>query len=148
MFTYDALLNDDISRVRFLLQDTSNTAAKPALLDDGEIAWAVREELNIYYAAAICAETLAVRSRGVSSKSVGGLSIAYGNAAVSWSTVADRLRARGDLLVAEGTASAAYAIPSAGGIYDSDRESYRLNLSLIKGKIWDGIFEDVGTSNA
>lgn len=127
-FTYDPRLDTNRDIVRFLVQDTVKASAR---LDNGEIDWALSTEANVYMAAALCADTLAMRLRGVKSKSVGGLSISYG--AEDYAKLAENLRMKG---------RSGYAVPTAGGIYVDDREALREDSSLIQPKVSDGVLGD------
>jgi hypothetical protein len=131
-FSYDPALGSDTDRVRFLLQDTTNTTARPNLLDNGEILWALATEANVYLAAALCAEALATRFRGLTAKSVGSLSLTYDQAAKTWGAIADRLRARG----------ATHQILSAGGIYTADRDAIWEDADLIRPDVFSRIHQD------
>jgi len=129
-FTYSAVLNTNLSIVRFLLQDTTNTATRPNLLDDGEITWALSTEANVYMAAAICAEVLASRPRGLNSKSVGALSLSWGPE--TWKAVAMQLRLRGST----------HQVPTAGGITESDREAIWANNDLLRPSFYSRLHQD------
>ena len=118
-FTYDAALTSSKDRVRFLLQDTTNTTAAPAQLDDGEILWALSTEANIYMAAALCADTMMTRARGLSSKTVGSLSLSWGS---RWQDVASRLRARGST----------HQNITAGGVLVADRDAIWEDSTLLR----------------
>lgn len=131
-FTYDATLATNRDRVRFLLQDTTNTTARPNLLDDGEIAWVLTTEANIYMAAAICADALASRFRGLKSKTVGGLSLSW--AVESWEAIAKKLRARGS----------SHQVLSAGGVLKDDRDAIWQDSDLIRPSFFADIHQDAG----
>lgn len=129
-FSYSPALQSDKDIVRFLLQDTVNTTARPAFLDDGEVMWALSTEMNVYMAAAILADTIAARFRGMVRKKVGGLEIQYG--VEQWEKVSTRLRQRG----------ASYMTPSAGGITISDRDEIWLDTNLIRPEAYSGLGYD------
>lgn len=130
-FSYNPALQSNKDRVRFLLQDTTNTTARPAQLDDGEILWALSTEANIYMAAALCADTLASRARGVTSKKVGGLSLTYGTEEM-WTALSKKLRSRGQT----------HAIPTAGGITKADRDDMWENTDLLRPSFFSELHED------
>ena len=134
-FTYSDALDTNASIVRFLLQDHTNTTAKPALLADGEITWALSTEANVYDAAAICAETLAARFRGLMSKSVGSLSLSYGGAEKAWMAIAERLRKRG----------AVSQVLTAGGITIADRDAIWENTDLLRPAFFTQLHSDPTT---
>lgn len=129
-FTYSAALTTNKDRVRFLLQDTTNTTARPNLLDDDEITWVLTVEMNIYMAAALCADALASRFRGQSQKIVGNLSITYSS--VMWSDIAKKLRARGSM----------HMVPTAGGITITDRDAIWENTDLLRPSFFSRLHED------
>ena len=81
--------------VRFLVGQTST--GDEVLLSDEEIAWAISETSNSYYAAALCAETLASRYRqtGPESETIGRLSVTWGDRATKFAAIARTLRAQG-----------------------------------------------------
>jgi len=129
-FTYNASLASELFQVRFLLQDTVDSTARPALLDDGEITWALSTESNIYMAAAMCADALASRFRGTSRKKVGDLELHY--SAKMWDDIAAKLRARG----------AVDMIPTAGGILIADRDAIWADTSLLRPSFYSGLGQD------
>ena len=129
-FTYDATLDTNLDRVRFLLQDTVNTTARPALLDDGEITWILTVEANIYMAAAMCADALATRYRGTTSKTVGSLSLSY--SPKTWEDIAKRLRLRG----------ASHMLPTAGGILRDDRDAIWSDTDLLRPSFFSTLHQD------
>jgi len=114
--------------VRFLLQDTTNTTARPALLADDEIDWALTVEANLYMAAAVCADALAGRFRGVSAKSVGSLSLSYTTA--QWADLATALRRRGST----------HQVVTSGGVTTADRDAIWDDTSLLR----PSIFSELG----
>lgn len=81
-----------IDRVRFLIQDTDMSKAT---FTDSELNFMLAEEGNAYAAAAMAAETQAGSFASLSDKTVGPLSIRYGDQANRWSKLASSLRARG-----------------------------------------------------
>lgn len=134
-FSYNAGLTRDQDIVRFLLQDTVNSSTRPALLDDGEIKWAIKTEANVYMAAALCADTLASRFRGLVSKKVGGLSLTYESAAKTWESISTKLRRRGS----------SHQVITAGGVFIADRDALWEDDSLIRPSFFDGMHEDPET---
>ncbi|HAM42173.1 MAG TPA: hypothetical protein DCP69_12825 [Candidatus Omnitrophica bacterium] len=127
-FTYDVSTNR--GKVRFLLQDTTNTTARPALMQDDEVDFALGVEMNIYMAAALCADALSTRFRGASSKSVGGLSISYDPKL--WEGIAARLRARG----------AGHMQMTAGGILVADRDAIWEDTDLLRPSFFSKLQQD------
>ena len=126
-YTYDVTNNN--GKVRFLLQDNTNTTARPSLLTDEEITYALSVEANVFMAAALCADSLAGRFRGMSNKRVGNLSITYDPKA--WEGVAARLRAR-----------SGHQLLSAGGITISDRDAIWDNTDLIRPTFFGNVLQD------
>lgn|SRR3990167_516133 len=127
-FTYD--VSTDRGKVRFLVQDTTDTTARPALLQDAEVDFTLGVEANIYMAAALCADALASRFRGLSNKRVGGLSLTYDPKL--WEGVAARLRLRGSM----------HMLPTAGGILVADRDAIWENTDLLRPSFFSAIHED------
>lgn len=76
--TYDPTLSSDLDWVRFLIGDRTSDAAT-AKLQDEEITAVLQEEPNKYFAAARCGEQIIAQGQGAVSKSVGDLSISYGD---------------------------------------------------------------------
>lgn len=131
-FSYNAALTTKLDQVRFLLQDTVNTTPRPNLLDDGEITWALTTEQNIYMAAAICADALATRFRGTSSKKVGDLELRYDTK--YWDGIATKLRQRGS----------SHQVLSAGGILIADRDALFEDADVIQPKMFTDMLQDPG----
>lgn len=84
--------NQTRDAVRFLIGDTDNTAWKTT---DEEIAFALAEEPNIYFAAAMCAKTIGARFATLVDKSVGDLKISYGQRQSQYRDLARDLERRG-----------------------------------------------------
>lgn len=131
-FTYTATLATTRHQVRFLIQDTTNTTARPNLLDDGEIDWVLTVEKNVYMAAAACADVLASRFRGLVSKSVGGLHLEYDRAASTWKEIAARLRQRGSL----------HQLITAGGVLKADRDDIWEDDTLLAPAFFSTLHQD------
>ena len=119
-WTYDITKLATVSReqVRFLIRDT-DTARQMA--QDEEIDWALTQEMNIYMAAAAVLIATANRSHGVSSKSVGSLSLSFEGP--------DAMLRRAELLRARGRT---YQKISAGGISLDDRNDLEKDSDLIQ----------------
>lgn len=77
--TYDPTLPADLDWVRFLVGDRRVDPVTAAALSDEEILAVLGAEANKYLAAARCGEAIIAKSRGAVSKSVGDLSISYGD---------------------------------------------------------------------
>ena len=134
-YTYSAATvgSNTTHSVRFLLQDNTNTTARPALLDDDEIAWVLTTEKNIYMAAALIADTLASRFRGTSSKKVGELELRYDTK--YWEGIASKLRARGQ----------SHQVLSAGGVLTADRDALFEDTDLIQPEMFKDMQQDPKT---
>lgn len=131
-FTYaaDTAITTDLQKVRFLLQDTTNSTKRPSLISDEEINWAVSTEMNVYLAAALCADTLAARFRGTSSKKVGSLELRHDPK--MWDAVAAKLRARG----------MSHMDPTAGGILEADRDDFWENADLLRPSFYSQLHQN------
>ena len=127
-FSYDVTTNR--GKVRWLVQDTTDTTARPALMQDAEVDYALTTEMNVFMAAALCADVLASRFRGTASKTVGGLSIRYDQ--TFWEGIAKQLRARGST----------HQVISAGGWNKDDRDTYFEDADIVQPEFWKGIHED------
>lgn len=123
--------------VRFLVGQTST--GDDVLLYDEEIAWAVSETQNSYYAAAMCAETLAGRYRqtGRVSEQIGNTSITWGERADKLDTLALRLRAR---------AAVKNVTPFLGGQSVADRDTREADTDLRQPAFRVNQFDEPGTS--
>lgn len=107
-WTYSSALATDRDRVRFLLQDIDSARQ---LVADEEITWMLTQEQNVYTTAAAIADSLAAKSRGVASKSVGDFSLSFTKE--YWDGLAIRLRKRG----------AGYQQPTAQGLSISEKDA-------------------------
>lgn len=76
--------------MRFLIGDTNDTDQQ---LQDEEVEWLLTQHSNVYFAGALGAERIASRYARATSKSVGGLSISYGERQTHYSNLAAALRA-------------------------------------------------------
>jgi len=108
---------NNVDLLRMLLHDTSSGTAK---FSDEDLQWFADNSANIWYAAAEACDTLAGRiTANGASKQVGDLRIDYGGSALHFQNLAARWRARGSR----------GAVPYAGGIFQSDRDTERLDVS-------------------
>lgn len=130
-WSYSSSVNTDKDRVRFLLQDTDTDRQ---LLQDEEILWLLQTEANVWMAAARAADLLASKSRGVGSRSIGGLSISYN--AAQWTEIAASLRARGTT----------YQGMSAGGVNVADRDAIWENTDLLRPSFYSTLHQDPSAS--
>ena len=131
-FTYTVanIASSTLFQVRFLLQDHTNTTARPALMDDAEIQWVLTTEQNVYMAAALCADALAARFRGTASKKVGNLELRFSHE--YWDGVAKKLRARGS----------SHQVISAGGLSIAEMDAYFEDTDLIQPTMYAGMMQD------
>jgi hypothetical protein len=88
--TYSASLSSNSDKVRFLLGDTSNSAATE-LLADGEVTWLLTEETNVYRAAAVGAEAIAAKFSRLADTSVGDVSVQNSQKSKQYLELAKRL---------------------------------------------------------
>ena len=86
--SYNGAGVSDRDTIRFLIGDK----ASPFKLSDAEIDWTLTQHTNVYEAAAVCAETLAGHYAKLVSRSMGRLSVQYGEAQSSYRSLATRLR--------------------------------------------------------
>lgn len=108
--TYDPTLPSDVSWVRFLVGDRDVTKA---VLSDEEIGAVLAEEANKYLAAARVGEVILTRGRGVISKSVGDLSLSYGDSPESaYRSHLQTLRERGAELLLKTSGSSVFRVLS------------------------------------
>lgn len=133
-FTYSGSPStSDLDAVRFLMGDTDESDPQ---LTDSEINWLLTQETNIYYAAAMGADTVSAKYSSVINRSVGSLSIGVGEKAERWSSLATRLRAQ---------AAARGATPYMGGMTKSDKQYYDDKPDLERGKFDNGMMDNPGT---
>ena len=132
-WTYDLskLVTSGRDQVRYLVQDTDSARQ---LARDEEIDWALTQEMNVFMASAAILEAIANRFRGVSSKTVGSLSLSY-EGADAMLRRAERLRQRGKT----------YQTLSAGGISLADRDTLADNTDLIQPNFRLGIHDNPGS---
>lgn len=120
-FSYDPSQSEDKDRVRFLVQDTTETSAK---FQDEEIAVVVNSEANIYMAAAMLCDMLVSRSGGVKYKRIGDLGISYDPQ--FYMMLGNRLRSRGS----------GHQVPYAGGINTADKTSQQDDTATTQPSIF------------
>lgn len=128
-WTYDpeTLATDPLMKVRLLIQDTNEEDQQ---LQDEEIQYFLTTESDLKMAAGRCAESLAARySRKADSKKMGDLAITWAKTADRYTALADRLMAR------------SFAVPTAGGIEVSDRNSNQADQSVTHSTIRRGMHD-------
>ena len=107
-------------QIRLWLQDTDTTRQ---LFQDEEIDWQVTISANQYLAAASLCDVLVGRARGIRTKKVGDLSLAYDPE--FYRVLAGSLRARGSL----------HQIPYVGGISIADKEAQQNDPDWVAPRI-------------
>lgn len=113
--------SSNLDKVRFLIGDTDTTDQQ---LSDEEITSMLADNSDNPYAAAIaCAEGLVSKFSRKVQKSVGDLSISYGETANNYRTLLGDLRRK---------ASIQLCTPYAGGISISDKETDEEDSDLVK----------------
>lgn len=117
--------NRPLDAVRLLISDTDS--ARPQLSDD-ELAWLLTQETNPYYAAARAAELISSSYSGKSTKTVGDLSISFGELASHYGDLADRLRAQ----AADPRLSGAVPVPYAGGLSVAEKQGDVADTDLVQ----------------
>ena len=123
-----------LDKVRFLIGDTdiadqqlSNEEIAAALVDAGD---------NPYAAAIICTEALVSRYARLVTKSIGDLSISYGDTAKNYRSLLGDLRRRATLQL---------CTPYAGGISVADKEIDEGDSDVVQPFFKRGMHDDTGT---
>lgn len=108
-------------QVRVLIGDTVSTSPQ---LDDEFIDWTLTQWANVYMAAALCCEALSgkVGQTDVASKSVGDLSISYGERTQRWASKAREYRMQ----------AALGAKPFASGISEGGKTTYTDDTDIVQ----------------
>ena len=130
-WSFDKALGTDKDWVRFLIGDTNSSRA---LVDDETIEAVLGAEPNRYIAAAeICEYIVRGLTAGgaLEDRKVGEVRIRYRRTG-DLLALAARLRLRGS----------AHMKPSAGGVYQSDTDSYNADTSLDRQEIGKGMFNN------
>lgn len=115
--------------VRLLIQDTN---INRKLFYDEEIDWQLTQENNVWTAAASLCDILVSRAGGVTSKSIGSLSLSYDPKL--YFSLGGQLRARGS----------SYQVPYCGGISISDKESQQANTDAVRPSFARGLEQNPG----
>ena len=106
--TFDQTLSTDRDWVRTMIGDRN---VDRAVLSDEEIDAILLEEKNKYLAAARCGDLIIAQGRGAVSKSVGDLSISYGDSPESgYRQHIEKLRKRGCELLLDGSGSRTFRV--------------------------------------
>ena len=127
--------DSDSDSVRFLVGDTDSDDQQ---VTDEEIAWALTQAGGIYSAAALIASTIAAKFARMVDKAVGDLKISYGQRAGHYEKLTAALKRK---------ASVFGAVPYAGGISISDKESVREDTDRVKPAFSVGMDDRQGTSS-
>jgi len=118
----------NLDLVRILVNDTTGS------LSDETINYFLASEPSVWYAAAMCCDTLASQAGGQTSLTVGDLSIAY--SAGEYKTMAKSYRIRG----------ARGAVPFAGGISVSAKDTEKDDTDRVAPAFSIGMHDDPGTT--
>jgi hypothetical protein len=131
-WSYSPSLSVDKDKVRFLIGDVDSTNQ---VVQDEEILWALTVEKNVWMAAAAIADALAAKfqNANVESLRAGELEIVY-KRINDLQSLSKSLRTRGML----------HMLPSAGGVFGSDRTNYEENTSLIQPYFRVGMHDNTG----
>lgn len=120
--------------VRFLIGDTDETDPQ---LNDQEVEYLLAANGdNSQLAAASCADAIASKYTRLVNKSVGDLSISYGERAQKYTELAGKLK---------GDATIALAAPYCGGISVSDKEIDPDNSDQVRPHFKVGVHDNYGT---
>lgn len=114
--------------IRILIHDTTGR------LSDETIAYFLASEPSVWYAAAMCCDTLAAQQGGKTSLTVGDLSIGY--SAGEYKSLSKSFRIRGSLA----------AVPFAGGISQSDKDTETSDTDRVGPSFTIGMHDDVGST--
>lgn len=134
-FTYSSTdLSTTLARVRLLIGDTDSADQQ---LTDEEIDYFTDTHSSPFFAAAAACDALAASYSRRPTKSVGPLSISYGELTEKYTNLAARLRY-------QGTASGA-SLPYTGGISDSDKTTREADTDRTKPQFLLGMDDYPGT---
>ena len=109
-------------------------SSSSTLLTSDEVPFLISAEHNVYMASAAACELLAGKGGAVHSKTVGSLTITY--------AATDELRKRAAYLRARG---GAHQVLTAGGVYESDRDTIEDDSDIIQPAFERGIHDNPGT---
>jgi len=113
-----------------------DTDTTDQLVTDEEIAWALDENSNVYFAAAIIAESISAKFARHADKDIGDLAIKYSQRSTAYAAIAARLRIR----AAATGISAVYA----GGISVNDKATNEDDTDRVKPTFRRGIHDQPG----
>ena len=114
--------------VRILIHDTTGR------LSDETIDYFLTSEPSVWYAAAMCCDTLSAEAQGKTSLTVGDLSVGY--SAGEYKALAKSFRIRGSRA----------AVPFAGGITQSDKNTETADSDRAEPSFAIGMHDDAGST--
>ncbi len=114
--------------IRILVHDTTGQ------LSDETINYFLTSEPSVWYAAAMCCDTLAAEHGGRTSLTVGDLTVGY--SAAEYKSLARNYRTRGSLA----------AVPFAGGIRESDKDTEATDTDRVPHAFSIGMHDDNGST--
>lgn len=120
-FSYHGDPSDsDVDAVRFLLGDTDPDEYE---LEDEEISWTLTQESDVFFAAALCADSLATKFGSYpTSQTIGETSVTYGEQVAKYAAQAASLRNTRRQMAVEPYASGWSVSGKEGVEANSDRE--------------------------
>ena len=118
-WTYDTELLQPLDQIRFLVGDTDASAP---LLQDEEIAFIRTQSTGVYGAAASACRAISAKFARRVHEEVGDLKLYNDQMQLQYRELADTLDAR----------AKTYALPTAGGVYASEKEAYSANDELVQ----------------
>ncbi len=130
-WSYSASITTSTDRVRLLFGDTDTTDQQ---LSNEEIGFLITVNGSVTSAAAAACDVLAAKYTRFSDKWVGDLKILASQKAKAYLELAKTLRERG----------AAYAVPTAGGVYVAEKETNAENEALVQPTFTRGLHENTG----
>lgn len=136
-YSADALsetVDGPLMQVRLHIGDTDEDDQQ---LQDEEIQYLLTQESTTLMAASRACEILAARYARQADKKVGDLSITYTKTSENYRLLAASLMAQGR----------SYAVPSAGGVEVSEKESAADDATLVQGSIRRGMHDFVKDTN-
>ena len=129
-WTYDNNITTDRDKVRLLIGDTNEADQQ---LQDGEINFFLSSESNVYRAASKAARALAGFYARKVDKAVGDLKLSLSQRSKAYLAMADDLQSQGP--------ASSFGMPSAGGIYTSEKTAMESNDSIVHGQLRIGLHD-------
>lgn len=131
-WTYDSALGTDTDRLRFLIGDTDTADQQ---FQDSELEYLLTTHGTLYAAAAVACRALASRFARYADKWVGDLKILASQKARAYLELATSFDTKA-------MGSAVWSIPTAGGVYTSDKEEQEANTALVQGTFKVGMHDN------